>query len=75
VPWALTDLFGVVPLLIGIGLQVKALADLLSPSSLQMGVYLKARTEFLAGLVATAAGAAICILLDVLGIGSAAVIR
>ena len=64
VPWQLHDLAGLVPLAIGIGLQLFALAALLHPNSLERPRYDRAVRLFLTGLGCVAAGVAIVIGID-----------
>jgi hypothetical protein len=63
-PWQLHDLVGLVPLMIGIALQLAALAGLLQPSSLERPRYDRAVRLFLIGLVLVAAGVVIAIGID-----------
>jgi ABC-type uncharacterized transport system permease subunit len=65
IPWHRIDLFAVIPILVGIGLQIKSLADLLHVESLERRRHDRATRIFMAGLLFTAAGVAIAILLDV----------
>ncbi len=64
VPWQLHDLAGLVPLAVGVGLQLFALAALLRPNSLERPRYDRAVRLFLAGLGCVAAGVAIVIGID-----------
>lgn len=68
-PWDIYDLLAVCPLILGIILQVMALAALLSVSSLYVVHYNRARTSFLTGLVLTAIGMTIAVGLDIAGVG------
>jgi hypothetical protein len=68
-PWSRSDLLVVVPLVVGIVLQVIAMAELFSPRALVLANHERARVAFLAGVVLVAAGIAIALLLDVLGLG------
>ena len=68
-PWDLSDLFAVCPLILGIILQVMALAALLSASSLYLAHYNRAKTMFLVGLALTALGMTIAVGLDISGLG------
>lgn len=43
VPWQVVDIVAVIPLLIGILLQMKAMAELLNPNSLQIENYVRAK--------------------------------
>ena len=65
VPWQKIHLVAVAPILLGIALQVKALADLLHVESLRRAVHDRATRFFLAGLVLTSVGVGAAILLDV----------
>ncbi|MEI9426288.1 hypothetical protein [Mesorhizobium sp. Cs1299R1N3] len=65
VPWRLYDLFAVVPILAGIALQMRALSILLEISSLRRQVFERANRIFMFGLVLTACGVGLAILLDV----------
>ncbi|MGK9168173.1 hypothetical protein KXR53_17820 [Inquilinus limosus] len=62
--WNAVDLAAVIPILAGVVLQLKSLADLLSVSSLRLSNYNRAKAVFLAGLVLAAIGIAIAITLD-----------
>lgn len=65
VPWRFYDLFAVVPILLGIALQMRALSILLDMSSLRRHIYERANRTFMAGLILTACGVGLAILLDV----------
>lgn len=65
-PWQLHDLAGIVPLVVGIGFQVVALAALLHPNSLERARYDRAIRQFLTGLVLVGIGVMIAIALDAL---------
>jgi hypothetical protein len=65
----LVDIAAAVPITLGIVLQGKTFADLLSTQSLHARNYNRARTLFLAGLAMVAAGIAIALMLDVVGYG------
>jgi hypothetical protein len=69
IAWRLVDIAAAVPITLGIVLQGKAFADLLSTRSLHARNYNRARTLFLAGLGMVAAGIAIALMLDVVGYG------
>lgn len=56
VPWQLHDLFGIVPLAIGIVFQLIALSALLHPNSLQRARYDRAIRQFLTGLILASFG-------------------
>ncbi|UVK36039.1 hypothetical protein LHFGNBLO_006458 (plasmid) [Mesorhizobium sp. AR10] len=64
-PWRLYDLFAIVPILVGIALQMRALSILLDMSSLRRPIYERANRFFMAGVILTACGVGLAILLDV----------
>ncbi|MDX8443854.1 hypothetical protein [Mesorhizobium australafricanum] len=70
VPWRFYDLFAVVPILVGIASQMRALSLLLDMSSLRRQVYERANRIFMSGLILTACGVGLAILLDVLEVAS-----
>ncbi len=63
-PWQLHDLAGLLPLTLGIGLQLVALAALLHPNSLERARYDRAIRIFLAGLLLVGLGVVVVIALD-----------
>lgn len=65
--WSAIDILPVTPLATGIGLQVKALADLLRRDSLIATRYERAIRFFLFGLLLVALGIALALANDVLG--------
>ncbi|KAA3448016.1 hypothetical protein C7I87_24040 [Mesorhizobium sp. SARCC-RB16n] len=65
VPWRLYDLFAVLPILGGIALQTWALSILLDMSSLRRKLFKRANRIFMFGLILTACGVGLAILLDV----------
>jgi hypothetical protein len=67
--WQTFDLVAVVAIVLGIGVQIKALADLLSVSSLVLANYDRSRKIFLIGLALVAVGVALAIFGDVTGYG------
>jgi hypothetical protein len=69
IAWSRVDIMAAVPITLGIVLQGKAFADLLSVESLLVRNYDRAKNLFLAGLALVAAGVAVAILLDILGLG------
>lgn len=69
VPWRSLHLLAFVPLLIGTGFQVKALAGFLSLSSLEIGHYNRSKNYFMAGLLLVACGILIAMMLDLVGVG------
>ena len=64
IPWQTYHLVAVLPILVGIALQMRALSLLLDIKSLQRRVYERANRIFIAGLVFTACGVGLAILLD-----------
>ena len=64
IPWQTYHLVAVLPILVGIALQMRALSLLLDIRSLQRRVYERANRIFIAGLVFTACGVGLAILLD-----------
>lgn len=68
-PWDIYDLFAVCPMILGIIMQVIALAALLSVSSLYLAHYNRAKATFLIGLCLTAIGMTIAMGLDISGFG------
>jgi hypothetical protein len=69
ISWSKVDIAAAIPIILGIALQGKAFADLLSIDSLVLAKYERARVVFLVDLSLVAAGVAIAILLDILGLG------
>ena len=69
IAWSKIDIVAAIPIVVGIILQGKAFADLLSTESLFARHYNRARTRFLVGLALVAAGIAVALLLDVVGYG------
>ena len=69
ISWSKVDIAAAIPIILGIALQGKAFADLLSIDSLVLANYERARVVFLVDLSLVAAGVAIAILLDILGLG------
>ncbi len=66
IPWQETHVVAVLPIVAGIALQMKALADLLRHESLRRSVHDRAVRFFMAGLILAFAGVGAAILLDVL---------
>jgi hypothetical protein len=66
-PWSLYDLYGVLPLVAGILLQVISLAALLRTDSLEVVRYRRAIRLFLIGLGFVSLGVAIAIGVDAMG--------
>ena len=64
IPWRAYHLVAVLPILAGIALQMRALSLLLDIKSLQRRVYERANRIFIAGLIFTACGVGLAILLD-----------
>lgn len=69
IAWSKVDIAAAVPIIVGIALQGKAFADLMSTTSLIAANYERARRIFLAGLACVAIGVAVAILTDILGLG------
>lgn len=67
--WLHADLVAVLLITLGIALQIVALANLLSVTSLILTNYNRAVRIFMAGLIFVAAGVAIAIFADLLGYG------
>jgi hypothetical protein len=65
--WSRTDLLAVALITLGIALQIKALADLLSTKSLQLARYNRTVRVFVAGLILVAFGVVAAIFADLLG--------
>jgi hypothetical protein len=70
--WSRSDLLAVFAITIGIVLQIKALADLLSVKSLILSRYNRAIRIFLAGLILVALGTGAAIFADLMGYGGIA---
>jgi hypothetical protein len=70
--WTPTDLFAVAAITLGILLQVKALADMLSVKSLLLARYNRTVRIFFVGLVLVFIGVAAAIFMDVIGLGGSA---
>lgn len=64
IPWQSYHLVAVLPILVGIALQMRALAMLLDTKSLQRSIHARANRIFITGLVLTACGVGGAILLD-----------
>jgi hypothetical protein len=67
--WTPADLFAVSAITLGILLQVKALADMLSVQSLLLTRYNRTVRIFFVGLVLVFVGVAAAIFMDVIGLG------
>jgi hypothetical protein len=70
--WSYADLLAVAAITIGIALQIKSLADLLSIRSLVMTRYNRSIRIFMAGLILVAMGVVIAIFADIMGYGGIA---
>jgi hypothetical protein len=70
-PWGLRDLHGIVPLVAGATREIKAVAALLDPRSLELTYYFRAMRIFLSGLVPVALGVAAAIVGDVIAVAEA----
>jgi hypothetical protein len=66
--WRLIDVVALSPMLAGIALQLKALHDLLGYDSLLLANYRRACRFFMSGMLLTAAGVAVAVVLDVVRI-------
>lgn len=66
VPWEQYDGFALVPILLGIGLQIKALASLLTHDCLKRRVFDRANRTFMCGLLLASFGIALAVVLDYL---------
>ncbi|MGO4524784.1 hypothetical protein AB4097_07950 [Microvirga sp. 2MCAF35] len=67
--WTHSDLISVALIALGLALQVKALADLLLVSSLQLKRYNRSVRFFLAGLILVGLGIVLAVFADLLGFG------
>jgi uncharacterized membrane protein YczE len=67
--WMHTDLISVALITLGLALQVKALADLLLISSLQLRRYNRSVRFFLTGLIFVGLGVVFAVFADLLGFG------
>jgi len=65
IPWKPPDLIALAPLIVGLGLQVWALALLLDPDSLILSHYRRATRRFLAGVILTVLGVAAALAIDI----------
>jgi hypothetical protein len=65
VPWRQSHLLAVLPIIAGIALQMKSLADLMRHESLLRSVHDRSVRFFMAGLVLTFVGVGAAIVLDV----------
>jgi hypothetical protein len=66
VPWQLVDIGALAPMVVGILLQLKALSDLLDYDSLLRANYRRACRFFMTGVLFTAAGVAVALMIDVI---------
>ncbi|MGB3387845.1 MAG: hypothetical protein WBA88_07675 [Pseudaminobacter sp.] len=64
IPWQPQDAFALFPILIGIGLQIRALSDLLKHDCLKKRSFKRANRYFMTGLILTSGGVALAILFD-----------
>ena len=65
IPWRSVDALAVIPLVVGVGLELWSLAKLLDPDSLVLVRYRRAVRIFLAGLVLVAIGVAAALAIDI----------
>ena len=63
-PWITSDYVAAIALVIGIVLQIKALAEMLEVNSLEVSVYQRAKNRFMLGLMVTAVGIAMVIVVN-----------
>jgi hypothetical protein len=63
-PWIASDYVAAIALVIGIVLQIKSLAEMLEVNSLEIPVYQKAKNRFMSGLLVTAFGIAMVIIVN-----------
>ena len=68
--WSRIDILPMIVMVVGIALQVKVFADLLARDSLLVVKYDRARRLFLIGVLIVAAGIAIALVNDILGLSS-----
>lgn len=66
IPWALKDLFALIPILVGVGFQIWSLAELLDFRSLELGRYNRAIRHFMIGLILVGIGVTVALAVDVL---------
>jgi hypothetical protein len=65
--WSIADLFAVAAITLGIAFQIKALANLLSVTSLILTRYNRAVRIFMVGLILVAVGVVLAIFADIVG--------
>ena len=70
--WAVSDIFAVASITLGVALQIKALVDLLSIRSLVVTYYERSIRIFVAGLILVAIGVAAAIFAEIIGFGGIA---
>ncbi|MCX5493195.1 hypothetical protein OSH11_00610 [Kaistia dalseonensis] len=68
-PWQKLDLVAAAPLLAGLVLQIKSLAELLEIDALEVPVYRRAKNRFLLGLLVTSSGIVVTVIRNALGHG------
>lgn len=68
VPWGIKDSFALVPIVIGVGFQMWALAALLDYRSLRLPRYRRATTHFMIGLMLVGIGVVVALAVDVITI-------
>lgn len=68
-PWMTTDFIEAIALAIGVALQIKALAEMLEVNSLEIPIYQRAKNRFMLGLLVTALGIAMMIVVNVVSPG------
>ncbi len=67
--WTTTDLLAVSLIAIGVGFQIKSLYDFLAPESVFVSRYRRAVGVFRIGLLVTASGVGLAVLVDIVGLG------
>ena len=66
IPWGLKDLFALIPIVLGVILELTSLAKLLDPRCLELPRYKQAVRFFLAGMILVSVGVAAALVVDVL---------
>jgi hypothetical protein len=69
-PWGYKDLFGLIPLLVGIILQIAAISQLLDHRSLELARYRRAVRWFMAGIILTGIGVAAAVAVDFVAVSN-----
>ena len=71
VPWNAIDTFAIIPMVVGIVLQLFALWSMLRLCSLERPIFRRANTTFMIGLVLTSLGVMLAVAFDVLAVSGA----